>query len=389
MSTSNKPESQQDKPHQVDEVMVDTGNLKRTDANTTTPSEERDVVMITGADRSKRLFRAGLFSVIGIIILLIGVFVIGDKQDLFSDTIRINSDFRTVEGLKTGAMVVVNGIKVGTVETVELRMGDTAAFVHVEMIINDDYKGFLRSSTVAVVSQNGIIGEKIIELRVGNPSDPLVADGGEMKTVEPVNYMAIFDEAKTAVKNTENITASLDTLFLRFRRGEGTLGKFLTDDEVYLSLARVSNATEALLNSSGRQIQSITGTLDRAALNVDAITVEGKKLISDIGNGKGSIGAMLYDRSVYDSLEAVLGTLNEAAGSAGFAAREFGINMRGLRQSWLVGGLFNGGEDEQTSTQVQSRALDIQREELRRQKELLDRRERELMQKEQKTSMNE
>jgi phospholipid/cholesterol/gamma-HCH transport system substrate-binding protein len=352
--------------------------------NEPAPAEPDREVMATGADRNKRLFRVGMFSLAGFIILVLAVFTIGEKQNLFNPTFSVFADFKTVQGLKSGAMVAINGIKVGTVTNVELKL-DTTSYVRVTMQIDDDSRMFVRTSTIASVAQQGLIGDKIIELLVGSSSAPMVADGSELKGAPPTDYFAIVEDARTAVKNTQNITASLDTLFLRFRRGEGTLGKFLTDDEVYMSLARVTNSTERLLNQTGVQLNAVTTTLNRAATNVDAITVEGQKLVADIGNGKGTVGALLYDRSLYDSLESLAGSLNEAAGSAGFAAREFGINMRGLRSSWLLGGLFKGGEEEERNSALMAKELEIRMEELRRQKELLDARERQIIQKEKRS----
>jgi phospholipid/cholesterol/gamma-HCH transport system substrate-binding protein len=352
--------------------------------NEPAPAEAHREVMITGVDRTKRTLRVGLFSLVGLIILILGVFVIGSKQNMFNKTFTVFSDFKTVQGLKSGALVTTNGIKIGTVTDVELRL-DTGSYVRVTMQIDEDARKFVRTSTIASISQQGLIGDKQIELLVGTAQAPMATDGSEIKAAPATDYTAILDDARTAVKNTQNITASLDTLFLRFRRGEGTLGKFLTDDEVYLGLARVTNATERLLNQTGVQLGAVTTTLNRAATNVDAITLEGQKLVADIGNGKGTVGALLYDRSLYDSLESLAGTLNTAAGSAGFAAREFGINMRGLRSNWLVGGLFKGGEEEEQNSALMTKELQIRMDELRRQKELLDARERQIIQKE-KTS---
>ncbi|MEO6048487.1 MAG: MlaD family protein [Candidatus Kapaibacterium sp.] len=341
--------------------------------------------MVTGKDRSKRLFRAGLFTITGILILIIAVFAIGGKSSLFNKTFSVSSKFKMVQGLRSGALVTIKGIKVGTVSNVVLLM-DTGSYVRVDLVVDEEMHPFVRTSTVASIAQQGLIGDKEIELLMGNVAAPMVRDGDTIKSAPPADYTAVLDDAQVAVKNAGNITASLDTLFLRFRRGEGTLGKFLTDDEAYVGLTRVTRSAERLMNETTNQLAAVTTTLNRAAGNVDAITLESKQLVADIGNGKGTVGALLYDRSLYDSLESLAGTLNQAAGSAGFAAREFGINMRGLRSSWLVGGLFNGGENEERNSAALTKELEIRSDELRRQKELLDERERQLMQREQKVS---
>jgi hypothetical protein len=63
---------------------------------------------------------------------------------------------------------------------------------------------------------------------------------------------------------------------------------------------------------------------------------------------------------------------------AGTAAREFSINMRGLRNNWLLGGLFGGGEAAEAATALQLREIDIQKAELMRQEALLRQKEQEM-----------
>ena len=71
-------------------------------------------VMVTGKDKTKRLVRAGIFSMIGLAILVLGVFVIGDKQKMFSDTFAVYTRFKSVEGLKSGALVMLNARSANT-----------------------------------------------------------------------------------------------------------------------------------------------------------------------------------------------------------------------------------------------------------------------------------
>ncbi|MBL0098697.1 MAG: hypothetical protein IPP49_00470 [Saprospiraceae bacterium] len=59
---------------------------------------------------------------------------------------------------------------------------------------------------------------KILELVSGDPSAKEVKEGDSILSIPPVNYMAIVDEARGVVKNASGVTASLDTLFMKFRR---------------------------------------------------------------------------------------------------------------------------------------------------------------------------
>ena len=341
----------------------------------TTESNQTTGYISSESIRKRRLFRVGIFSIGGLLILAIGIFVMGDRRNLFSKTFTVTAYFENVEGLLSGAAVVVNGIRVGSVTDVKLVVYDTASRVKVDMVIEEEYRKMIHTGSIAAISQLGIVGDKQVEIITTDFSMPVVRNGDVIQAAPPANYLAILEKADRAVQNVNNITASLDTLFLRFRRGEGTLGKLLTDDEAYNELVGVGESAQALFDETTRQFTDLSSVLRSTADNVDGITHESQKLIRDLGQGKGTVGALLYDRSLYDSLETLVGTLSRTADNAGMAAREFGTNMRGLRNNWLVGGLFSGGESDEMNVELMQRELDIKKEELRQQEALLKQRE--------------
>lgn len=352
--------------------------------------ENKNIEPKFGKGKKARNIRVGIFALLGLISLIIGVFVIGNKENLFSKTLGLRTTFQSVQGLKNGAAVVLSGIQIGTVRNVILITKQDTPHVRVEFVIKEKYKEFIRTSTIASIGQQGLVGDKILELLPGEHSANLVLDGDSIPSTPPIDYLAMVDEAKKIVKNSEGITASLDTLFNRFRRGEGTLGKFLTNDSAYRSFVNVSASAEQLMKNTTDQFSTLTKNInkttesvtanlnstvksvDNITKNVDGITVETKRIITDIGDAKGTLGALLYDRSLYDSLETLSGTMTQAVSSAGYAAREFGVNMRGLRGHWLLGGMFGGTAED--NYDLQKREIEIRMNELKRQQQILDER---------------
>src|SRR5512140_2907476 len=71
--------------------------------------------------------RTGLFVIICFTLLVVALFVIGDKQKLFSNTSSYFIKFKEISGLKEGAMVQISGIAVGSVKNIVLpkRSGDS------------------------------------------------------------------------------------------------------------------------------------------------------------------------------------------------------------------------------------------------------------------------
>src|SRR5262245_47070032 len=70
-----------------------------------------------------RTFRLGVFIVATLAVLACGIFLIGNRQFIFSSTYRLEAQFQTVSGLSAGAEVRVGGIHKGTVQGITLPDG--------------------------------------------------------------------------------------------------------------------------------------------------------------------------------------------------------------------------------------------------------------------------
>ena len=78
-----------------------------------------------------RAARLGAFIVATLAILMAGVFIIGNKQYLFSSTYQLKAQFDNVAGLDAGADVRVGGVHSGTVSSIVLphKPGDKVTVV--------------------------------------------------------------------------------------------------------------------------------------------------------------------------------------------------------------------------------------------------------------------
>lgn len=65
---------------------------------------------------NKRSVTVGIFVLIGIAILVVGILTLGAQQKAFVKSIRVTSVFDDVGGLQTGNNVWFSGVKIGTVK---------------------------------------------------------------------------------------------------------------------------------------------------------------------------------------------------------------------------------------------------------------------------------
>ena len=68
--------------------------------------------------------RLGLFVIVGLLIFVLAVYFIGEKQKMFGQTDQLNAVFNNVNGLQLGNNVRYSGINIGTVKEIEFVSDD-------------------------------------------------------------------------------------------------------------------------------------------------------------------------------------------------------------------------------------------------------------------------
>jgi outer membrane protein OmpA-like peptidoglycan-associated protein len=150
-----------------------------------------------------RAFRLGIFIVTTLIILVAGVFLIGDKRFLFRRTYRLKAEFQTVAGLNNGADVRVGGIHVGTVKHISLPGGPSGKLTVVMNMANST-KNIIRQDSVATIKTEGLLGNNYVEISFGSEKAPEIESDAIIKGETPVD----FSDAALAATNQMKAAAA-------------------------------------------------------------------------------------------------------------------------------------------------------------------------------------
>ena len=87
--------------------------------------------------------KLGIFIFLGSTLLVILIFLLGNKDQLFTSTFTVKAYFKNTEGLRNGASVRFGGIDVGAVKGIRIT-NDTTGRVEVSMRIVDDVNRFIK-----------------------------------------------------------------------------------------------------------------------------------------------------------------------------------------------------------------------------------------------------
>jgi outer membrane protein OmpA-like peptidoglycan-associated protein len=121
-------------------------------------------------------FRVGIFVVLALLFLSIGIFLIGNKDFLFRSTYRLKADFQNVGGLNDGAEVRVGGIHQGTVKEIDLPSQPDGK-VSVVMNLRSQTRNIIRKDSRASIRTEGLLGDKYVEISFGSPQAEAVQNG--------------------------------------------------------------------------------------------------------------------------------------------------------------------------------------------------------------------
>ena len=320
----------------------------------------------------------GIFVVIGI--LLFGWMTVKiEKIQIKERGVLFNTTFDSATGLDRSSPVRVAGIHVGSVEKLALEGGKAKITFHVpkDFPLYEDAKAFIRSE--------GFLGEKYVEIFPGTPGQPrLEANATVQQGAPPVDMEqflsqvgALRDDVKEVTKPLGDVLKAVDakkvdgilsnlnafsgqlnglgkeagqviqkagTALSRFEevgtklaKGEGTLGKLMTDESVYQEAKQILEA----LKETSEKINRGEGTLGKL-IHDDSVYEEAKKTIETaretvgvvknaavslqsvaekIDRGEGTLGRLVQDESLYRDAKETIRSAKQTMESANEALK--------------------------------------------------------------------
>ncbi len=277
--------------------------------------------------------RLGIFVSLGILIFILAIYFIGEKQQLFRSTFRLSGEFKDVAGLQAGNNVRLSGINVGTVDNVSI-ISDTS--VKVEILIDESTRKFIKKDAVASIGSEGLMGNKVLIISPGTGGKRIIENNDIIATTQPTDMDEIMKSLKTTIDNTAYITGDLAKISTNIESGKGTIGRLMMDKEwrqdietTIINLKEGSVGFKAFMEQTD-ELDSILVRLNKTIDNTANITYDLSKITNKIQSGEGMIGKLFMDQSMGQNLDSTLINLKD-----GLA--EFKIFMKKAQDSWLLG----------------------------------------------------
>ena len=280
--------------------------------------------------------KLGMFFAFAIIALLV-VLEFAGGYDYFKRGYRLHALFKNVQELKTGDFVKMAGVQVGRVESIVLTNGLA------DVTMNLQRNAEVKTDSKAGLKFTGLMAQNFVAIEFGTPGGVRAEDGAYLQTIEQPDLSVLMGKLDNVATGVENLTrsfsgeridnllgpitdflknnqtnlsatiANVKTVSQRIANGQGTVGKLINEDTLYVSaLNTVSN-----LENSATNIQ---GLADQARLLVTNIN----HTVTRINSGEGTIGKLLKDDTLYvettgsmTNLHQILLKINHGQGTVG------------------------------------------------------------------------
>lgn len=309
---------------------------------------------------NKRSLIVGLFTLIGLIILVVGILVLGSQQNKFSKNLIVKTYFNDVKGLKVGNNVWFSGVKVGIIKEIAFESIDK---VRVVMTIQEKDSPFIRKDVVAILGSDGLIGNSIISLVGGTSTFPQVENDDVLKSGPSGGMEQMIGLLQENGDNLSVITKNFATLSQQMVDGKGTVGALLTDDGIATDLKssvsslstvmyaanqainNLNNLTKKLNTNQGLIHDLTTDTLVFASLRESAAQLQGvtqtanalmgnlNKTSERLNDKDNALGVLTNDPEAAKEIKEILKNLN-------LSTQKLDENMEALQSNFLFRGFF-------------------------------------------------
>jgi phospholipid/cholesterol/gamma-HCH transport system substrate-binding protein len=259
---------------------------------------------------SARMIGVGAFVIGGVLLFAIALFMIGERQMLFTKQFEVYTEFARLSGLQQGAPVQVSGMGAGEVKDIRIPTSPAGKF-RVRLQIRSDLHPLVRTDSICSIRTEGLVGGQYVLVTAGSERAPEAPDGSTIPSREPFDIADLLDQASLAVRQVNDTIAGVRA-------------------EIETAITNITLTVEdanKLIHDVGVDVRSITAAGAKVANDVSAIT-EG------VREGRGTVGQLVVNDDLYRRVDAMTSDTQQATANI----REATESARRLIDQWSTKG---------------------------------------------------
>jgi hypothetical protein len=232
----------------------------------------------------------GLVIVVAVALGGLGLARIADKQGLWAETIELSAGFPEAHDVEPGTPVRIRGVDAGEVVAVEYPDHDGAGSeVTVRMRLDGRFANRVYSDATAQVHGSGMLGGRVIAINPGTPgSGPLA--GGRLRGVKSFDVNEAVADARKTADEVRALAAETKGLVREIRDSNGTLMKFIRDDDLHGDVKSLIAKTDRAVDGLEKQVNGLSGFVK-----------DGRETLRSVKQGTDALGKLPIVRSYVEN----------------------------------------------------------------------------------------
>jgi phospholipid/cholesterol/gamma-HCH transport system substrate-binding protein len=258
---------------------------------------------------TKDALRVAALAIVALAILTYAVIRLGNAAHLFSRRYSLYAFVQNASGLREGGQVTVAGQLAGSISKIEFLPvdGDTSRNLKITVQLDESLQPQVRQDSRVMLRNQGLLGDRFFDITPGTPKFRPLKNGDTLELGPSIGYDVMIQRAAAVLTDVAGLTHDLRGLTQSVARGDGTIGKLLTDRALYDRLNATLGSTSTMLARLQNPNGSIGKLLDDPQLytNLTDMVTQVDSLMTQLNSGKGSAGKLLRDDSLYSNLVTV------------------------------------------------------------------------------------
>ena len=261
-----------------------------------------------------------LMAIVGVVILFIGMQFLKGLTLLSAGNTYIVK-FNDVSGLSASSPVYVNGVKVGTVTSIDC---DYACPDRILAVVGLDEALQLPQGTTAEIASD-LLGNVKLELQLGDMTAARLAPGD---TIMGAMQSGLMGKAANMVPQIEKMLPKLDSILASVNAllADPTLSHSLHNiEDITCGLTTASKELSQLSASLNHQVPSLVGKADNVMANADTLTrglnqldlaatlakvdrtlQNVEQMTAKLNSNEGTLGLLMRDAQLYENLNSTM-----------------------------------------------------------------------------------
>lgn len=268
----------------------------------------------------KKEVKVGLLGIVTFAIFYLG-FNFLKGLDVFRTENEYFAYYSNVEGLQTSNPVMYNGVTIGRV--VEVMPEQDRNRVKVMLAIKRDI--VVNDNSVAILSDNGLLGGKMIKLLIQSGT-PLQDEGTLKSEIEGGLMSGLSEKAAPVLKNADSLIVTLTSIVQQFDQTGVALKALIANAN------QTTNGVNAVVASNAKNLSAITANAATLTSNLNGLTTnldsQIKPILQKTNTFADSLNAMRLGQTVAQlnssitSLQVMLKEINQGKGTIGKLATD-------------------------------------------------------------------